>query len=575
MFPNLRRIERADSIFILLSTMLFNFSFLLHCSPLLAIQESPVLSAMEKELSRCFETLSKEKPAGLFFLSYQITDIDQKTISASFGAIKEDSEDHSRYLDVDVRVGSPELDNTHEIRGDFDFTRYYQEPVRISLSDNERAIRQRLWLETEKKFKAAQERYTKVQTNKAVKVEEEDSSNDFSSEDSKIYLGERAVMKEDLYPWAEKLKKFSDAFKNHPEIHRSSVTLSIQSVNKYLVNSEKTRIQLGNNYIRLSLYCETTADDGMDLYRYESFDADTMKGLPADEKVKQSIQILIEELLALRKAPLVEPYSGPAILLNRASGVFFHEIFGHRIEGHRQKSEMEGQTFTKKVGQEILPPFISIYDDPTLKTFNGKFLRGYYLYDDEGVMSQKVVVVRNGVLENFLMSRSPIKNFTKSNAHGRREHSHSCVARQGNLMITSDKSVPYTELRKLLIDECKKQGKPYGLIFKDIAGGFTHTGRYGPQSFKVLPLLVYRVYTDGRSDEVVRGVDIVGTPLTSFSKIIMTGDDYNVFNGTCGAESGSVPVSAISPSILVSEIEVEKKFKEQERPPILPPPLHE
>jgi predicted Zn-dependent protease len=124
----------------------------------------------------------------------------------------------------------------------------------------------------------------------------------------------------------------------------------------------------------------------------------------------------------------------------------------------------------------------------------------------------------------------------------------------------------------MLIEECRRQEKPYGLIFDDISGGFTMTGRGGPQAFKVLPLLVTRVYADGRPDEIVRGVDIVGTPLTSFSKIIMAADDDGVFNGTCGAESGWVPVSAVSPSLLVTEIEVEKRRKGQDKPPILPPP---
>ena len=156
-----------------------------------------------------------------------------------------------------------------------------------------------------------------------------------------------------------------------------------------------------------------------------------------------------------------------------------------------------------------------------------------------------------------------------------RQYGNDIVSRQGNLIVESSKRVPYDELRRMLIAECKKQGKEYGSIFNDISGGFTMTGRSGPQAFKVLPLLVYRVYADGRPDEVVRGVDIVGTPLTSFSKIICAADDDAVFNGTCGAESGWVPVSAISPSILVSEIEVEKRVKEQEKPPILPPPSQE
>ena len=566
--PRLKRGVR-DGFLILI------FFVLLYPQLSFAAQESPVLLAMEKELSRCYSTLSQQQPAPLYFLNYEITDIARTTISASYGAIKAENQDRSRYLDVDIRVGSPQLDNTHEIRGEFDFSRYLQNPVRISLEDDEGTIRERLWLETERGFKEAQERYTKVLTNKAVKVEEEDLSQDFSEEKAEVFLGEKARTQFDSLTWKEKLKKFSEVFKKYPEVYRSYVSLDVQSVNKYLVNSEGTKIQQGNNYIRLSLHCETKALDGMDLYRHESFDVDKMEDLPSDEKINQAIQVLLDELLALRKAPLVEPYTGPAILVNRASGVFFHEIFGHRIEGHRQKSEMEGQTFTKKVGQEILPDFISVYDDPTLKEFNGTFLRGYYNYDDEGIKSQKVTVVENGVLKNFLMSRSPIKNFPKSNGHGRREHSNICVSRQGNLIIMSDSTVSYPRLRELLIEECKKQGKPYGLIFKDIAGGYTTTQRWGAQTFKVIPLLVYRVYTDGRADEVVRGVDIVGTPLTSFSKIILTGDDYGVSNGTCGAESGMVPVSGISPSILVSEIEVEKKYKQQDRPPILPSPTHE
>jgi predicted Zn-dependent protease len=271
----------------------------------------------------------------------------------------------------------------------------------------------------------------------------------------------------------------------------------------------------------------------------------------------------------------VEPYIGPAILVNKASGVFFHEIFGHRIEGHRQKSEFEGQTFTKKVGEKILPDIISVYDDPTLTTFNGKDLNGHYMYDDEGVAAQRVTVVENGILKNFLMSRSPVEGFPQSNGHGRRQYGRSIVSRQGVLYIKSFNEVSFEKLREKLKEECKKQDKPYGLIFYDIAGGFTLTGRGGAQTFKVIPLFVMRVYVDDRPDEVVRGVDIVGTPLLSFSKIQLTGDDYDVFNGTCGAESGMIPVSAISPSIFVSEIEVEKKAKAQDKPPILPAPIQE
>ena len=338
------------------------------------------------------------------------------------------------------------------------------------------------------------------------------------------------------------------------------------------VDSDGALIQSGQSYARLFLNCSGTADDGMEISRYQSFDSDRLEGLPSGPEIAEQIHRLIGELDTLRKAPLAEPYSGPAILVNRASAVFFHEIFGHRIEGHRQKSEMEGQTFARKVNEKILPDFLSIYDDPTLKEFDGKFLRGYFKFDDEGVKAQDVTVVDKGVLKNFLMSRSPINNFSKSNGHGRMQAGMEVCSRQGNLKVKSTNEYPFDTLLVMLKNECLRQGKPYGLVFYDISGGFTQTGRYGPQSFKVIPLLVYRYYADGRLPEAIRGVDIVGTPLSSFEKIIATGNDYDIFNGTCGAESGWVPVSGISPSILVSQLEVEKKAKEQEKPPILKPP---
>ena len=311
----------------------------------------------------------------------------------------------------------------------------------------------------------------------------------------------------------------------------------------------------------------------MELWQYSAFDAHTPGGLPDDDTVLTAIDRVIEEVLGLRKAPIVEPYIGPAILMHRASGVFFHEIFGHRIEGHRQKDVDEGQTFAKKIGKQVLPPFLSIVDDPTQRRFKGVDLNGFYEFDEECVPAQPAHTVVSGVLETFLLSRSPTRGFTKSNGHGRRQPGVDVVARQGNLIVTSSKQVPFEELRQMLMKECRKQDKEYGLLFSDISGGFTFTRRFLPQAFKVMPVLVHKVFPDGRPDELVRGVDIVGTPLTCFSKILATADDPAVFNGFCGAESGMVPVSAISPSILVEQIEVEKKRKAQDRVPILDAPI--
>jgi predicted Zn-dependent protease len=311
----------------------------------------------------------------------------------------------------------------------------------------------------------------------------------------------------------------------------------------------------------------------MDLADSAYFDSMDSGGLPKDEEILAAINRVSQHVEDLLKAPVTEPVVGPAIFSGRASGVFFHEIFGHRIEGHRQKDEAEGQTFTKSVGEKVLPEFLSVDFDATRKKIGSVDLNGYYEFDDEGIPARPVRLIDHGILKTFLMSRSPIDGFPHSNGHGRRQPGLEVVSRQSNLIVESSKTVNDAKLREMLIAEVKRQGKPYGLYFEDITGGYTTTGRQGLQAFKVIPVIVYRVYPDGRPDELIRGADIVGTPLASFSKILATSDRPEVFNGYCGAESGSVPVSAVSPAILISEIEIQKKDKSQERPPLLPRPV--
>ena len=550
-------------------------ALLLAPPPTVTAEGAALLDVLEQELERSLTGLADAGSAPLYYLQYSVREIDHYVLAVSEGGLEAPEATRERFLDVDLRVGSMELDNTHEIRGSnwhdpYGRVRYVDFPV----EDDPAAMRATLWNETEYQFQKAQERLTQVKANRQVKVEEEDLSADFSPGQAHTFIEQPARTRIDEDRWTDLLKRIGTYFAQHDFVIHSRASLSADDETNYLVNSDRSRLQHTNHYLRVNLRVSGMAEDGMDLLRTMSYSASDPSRLPDEATLMADAEQLVDELRALRVAPVVEPYIGPAILRNRASGVFFHEIFGHRIEGHRQKSESEGQTFTKKVNEQILPPFISVYDDPTLARFQETDLRGYYRYDDEGTPAQRVVVVEDGVLRSFLTSRSPIDGFPQSNGHGRRSHGYEIVSRQGNLIIASDRTVEYARLRELLIEECRRQEKPYGLVFEDISGGFTMTGRRGPQAFKVLPLLVRRVYADGRPDEVVRGVDIVGTPLTSFSKIIMTGNDDAVFNGTCGAESGWCPVSAISPSILVSEIEVEKRQKGQDKPPILSPPQH-
>lgn len=536
-------------------------------------QPAPLIRLLEDELTYSMQHL--KSPDGLqpYYLAYTVYEETTGFLNCTLGAVLSQTDNRSRRLNVDIRVGDYKLDNTHQIRG----TRarsgaYAPTDASLPLSDDPASIRQILWLSTDAAFKSALKRYEQVQTNLKVKVEEEDQSDDFSRETPQRYSEEPVRRNFDSATWADRLRRVSAIALEYPRIYQSGVTLGISIGTTTIVNSEGTRLQTSQSRYRITLQAVTKADDGMTLMHSDDFNATSPDKLPDEAKIAAAFRKVLDQVVALRDAPLAQPYSGPAILRNRASGVFFHEIFGHRIEGHRQRDVSEGQTFTKKVGKPVLPEFISVVDDPTMRTFGDVDLRGSYLFDDEGVAAARTTLVQNGVLKAFLMSRTPVTGFPNSNGHGRRQPGYAVVSRQANLIVESKKTVPFADLRQMLIEECIRQGKPYGLLFEDISGGFTMTGRSGPQSFKVLPIVVYRVYTDGRPDELIRGVDIVGTPLTCFERILCTGDDPAVFNGSCGAESGWVPVSAISPSILVSTIEIEKREVDQSRPPILPPP---
>jgi len=534
----------------------------------------PLMGQLAEELEYSMANLVSEDGTKPYFMNYTVYDERRVILGATLGAIAQRQDLRDRNLNIELRVGDYALDNTHQLRGGSGASHESGSGnIPLALDGEPRAIRHALWFHTDVMFKKAARRLAKIETNLKVKVEEEDQSDDFSRESKHVHYDPPATMRLDQDAWAERLRKISAIAREYPLIYRSSVTLGSYAGTRYMVTSEGARLQTAETRYRITLQAGTVAEDGMLLEQSDDFNARTLEGLPDAAGIEGAFRRVIKQVMALREAPLAEPYVGPAILRNRASAVFFHEIFGHRIEGHRQKDVTEGQTFTKKVGERVLPAFISVFDDPRRSRLGDIDLRGHYLYDDEGVAAQSAGLVKEGVLKTFLMSRRPIEGFPASNGHGRRQAGFAPVSRQANLIVESSKQIAFDKLRALLIEACKKQGKPYGLLFEDISGGFTFTGRDGPQSFKVLPIVVYRVYPDGRPDELIRGVDVVGTPLTAFAKITHTGDDAGVFNGGCGAESGWVPVSAVSPSILVSTIEIEKRERAQDRPPILPSPL--
>src|SRR5271156_5374971 len=536
-------------------------------------KRSPLLAAMQAELDRSIKTFGNQTPPA-YFMGYTITDSQRVNVSGSNGALLSSSEDRNRWLEVSVRTGSYSLDDSHKVRDKEMPNGGPGSPVPVD--DDASVIRRAIWLETDKQYRAAEQAYIKIKTGKEVKVETaEGQAPDFSQEKPRVFIGPQVSMDVDRKPWEAKVRAYTAAFRDSKAVINSIVTFTANADNDFQVTSEGTQLQFGQIRYRLELFIQGKAPDGMDLDRYYNFDWVSAADAPDDKAVYAAEATMRKELEGLVAAPLNEPSVGPALLTGRAAAVFFHEVFGHRAEGHRQKDVAEGQTFAKKVDEQILPDFLSIVDDTTMKKLGSTDLLGYYEYDDEGVKAHRVTLVDHGVLKAFEMSRSPLVGFPHSNGHGRRQLGATPVSRQGNLIVESNKMVTNAQLRAKLIELIKAQGKPFGLLIDDIAGGFTFTGRGQPQAFQVLPLVVYKVFPDGRPDELVRGVDIVGTPLAALTKIVATGDTTEVSNGSCGAESASVPVSAASPAILTSELEVQKKETSTDRPPILPPPAHD
>jgi TldD protein len=535
----------------------------------------PLLDTMTAELNRAMSDLGKQpdQPANAkevppYFLSYSVADASGISIRAQYGALVDSEDSRQRVVDVQVRVGDPKLDNTHG-----QHRASAVNSLQLPLTDDREALARSLWLATNSGYGTALDNYLRVKTEAEVRAKEEDNSGDFTKESAQVHVDKPApAPKVDKAVWEDRVRELSKIFREYPDVYQNFVMLTAQSETDYYASSEGSRLANPHQQARLVVFAVTRADDGMDLFRAQTFEAETVEGLPKQAELEAAMRELGKSLEALRKAPVTEPFNGPVILSGRAAAVFFHEVLGHRLEGQRQRGDEEGQTFTKELNKPVLPPFLSVSDDPTRAKFGDTWLSGTYDYDDEGEKAQRVDLIQDGVLKTFLMSRMPIASFGNSNGHGRAQTGRVPNGRQGNLIVSSSKAVPELELRKMLIEEAKKQGKAYGLYFEDISSGEALTTRNSPQAFQEVPLVVYRVYVDGRPDELVRGVSMVGTPLAAVKRIVATGDKSEVFNGICGAESGSIPVSAVAPAMLLTEMETQRQPQGTERVPILPNP---
>ena len=529
-------------------------------------QSDSILQTLKEELNYSMVQL-KQKPVPAYFMSLRMQDSQSLSITSVFGAAYV-NDNHERFIVPNIRIGTKELDNyKFENQGIADSGNRYAGGDAVCLSGGPlRQYRDEIWNSTMDRYNVAVRRYEEATAKSRTDAEFEDKAPCFSDAPVESYYEEAlSPWVVDTLAWKNKLNKVCSVFKECRMLEDGVANVEFGTLRTYIVNSDGTSVVQNRRCARIMLQGMILATDGMQCPLYEDFFGFSESELPSEEELIAKAHDIVDRLLALRAAPLADPYAGPAILSGSASGVFFHEIFGHRLETHRMKKG--GETFKRMVGQKVLPATFSVYCDPTQRYYGKQPLNGSYLYDDEGVKARRVQNVENGVLKDFLTCRIPIDGFPSSNGHGRASGGNDPVARQSNLVIETNQPYTDAQLREMLIKEAKKQSKEYGYFFRTVTSGFTLTDYLN--AFNVTPVEVYRIYVDGRKDELVRGVNLIGTPLAMFSNITAAGDTPSTFTGKCGAESGWVPVSATSPCIYVSKVETQRSIDQKMVPAAL------
>lgn len=555
-----------------MNKLLIIISLFFCCTALEA--EDIVLRTLKEEANRNLDVLKKQEiPA--YFIAYRITDLETLTFSATFGSISgKRAPWHTRYLQVQTRVGNYDSDNSHELKN-ISFSSSESGAKVISFENGASSLPDDLWHKTDACYKDAVQKYKQIKANVSVSSASEDKSPDFSRQKAENYYEKPVSLKDykiNVRKWEDALTRLSMLMNANKDITKGSVSFSGEIQRRWFYNTEGTSYAENSIAFRLNINMTAIAKDGMELPLYKSYFTTRPEELPSEAEIEKEIATMSQLLSELKKAPLANPYSGPCLLSAEAAGVFFHEFFGHRVEGARMKQDGDAQTFKNKIGEKVLSEKISVTFDPGAKTFQGQALNGSYTMDDEGVRGQRVDVVKDGILTSFLMSRTPLDGFPESNGHGRAAYYANPVTRQSNMFIKSNQPLSNDSLVNKLKEELIKSGEEYGYLFSSVSGGFTNTSRISPNAFNVTPLVVYRIYSDHRPRELVRGVNMIGTPLSVFSQILECGNEYRIFNGYCGAESGSIPVSCIAPAILVRQVETQKKMKSGAIPPILERP---
>lgn len=519
-----------------------------------------IISHLQTEIQRSMELL-KKKEIPPYYISCRCFTRDEYKINHDiYGLTNNHRNDREVY--VTVRIGSPQFDNFSLLCG-VGATRGHGAIIAfIPLEDDERSTRQAICEAINQAYQQALDKYTQAVSQKAQNINLRDTLGYFTEEKPTYYYEKPKSIKDfhlDINNLEAQIVKLAQVFKQEPDIIKGNIHAKITMNRDLLVASDGTVVAQNKPSLRIiTSISGITPKDNTNIPLSKDYYGQKASQLPSYAQMSKDLNEMTALLKKILKAPQDDTYNGPILLGAKAAGVFFHEFFGHRMEGARMKSAMNGQTFLNKTNEQVLPEEFSVVFDPTISSYKGLLLSGSYKYDDEGIKGERVETIKDGQLKHFLMSRVPIKGFLHSNGHGRGEDYIGTETRQSNMIITSSHPKSEKELRQQMRELLIKQKKEYGYYIEEVSGGITQTGTFQANSFNVTPTITYRIYADGRPDELVRGVSLIGTPLNAFSQIIASGNQPAVFNGTCGASSGQIPVACVAPAILLQSGELQK-----------------
>ncbi len=540
------------------------------------LRNDVVLRAMVDELGRSMNGLELKDLERPYFIEYAISDTAGASVSAAYGSVTSDDDSRRRLFRSDVRVGSYDLDNTNFSGGGGWWGG--SSGAAMPVEDDYTAIRQAIWWITDADYKQVSEDLVRKKAFMESKMIE-DKPADMSQEKPAVYFEKRDDLKIERGRLREMAVALSKIFRDYPEIHESSASASASHANRYMVNSEGTRMRSGSRGYVVSVNASVQAEDGMVLSDSVSFKGQTIDDLPSLDKMSADTRVMIARLTELKKASTLESYTGPVLFDAESAAPLFAAQFSRRFSGGQRDvgSQTPPDDFSRKLNRRILPRSVSVVDDPTITKIGDDPVFGHYLYDDQGVSAQPVKLVEGGRLLAQLMSRNPSKEFAHSNGHGRGMYQPQPT--YSNLVLTAEDGLSTNGLKQELIDAAQDEGLEYGIRVAELGsvgggggGSASYRYRYGGRGGAggSQPLIMYKVFPDGH-EELVRGADISGLNLKAFKRLLALGDKPYLVNSAGGAGGGGSTVAA--PAMLFEELDLAEIDRDFDKPPILPSPL--